>query len=579
MQSGIALIKLMKAISPDLKVPAYNSNPKMRPHKLDNLTLAFEMIKRANVRITGVGQYDVLDGNVKLVLGLIWTLVYAVQIGGIKGDDAKGSGKEGLLLWIQKATKGYEGVQAKNFTTAFKDGLCLAALIHKHRPDAIDFEAMRTKDPEAIIEECFQIAQDRLGIPRLLEVDDMTVTADEKANMTYISEFFHMFAKGVPVEVSTRRVVKFVETIKAMDGMTTEYESGVHELLAWGKAKIVELTTTEFAGTFLDAKEKLDAANAFHTKEKRDQLLRRRYLESLFGNIQTCNRAHNHPPYEPAAEVGLDAVEQMWEGLEAADKKHIEAARANYREQRDLLKDHYAEDAKHVHDWTEQKQRELNEIGGDLATQLQTVQLWKQELADNALYAGLEELVKQLAAGGISTNETDYIWEDITWQRDQLREAMDKKCAFIEAQLVAKQAAGSVSAERLAEYKETFVLFDKNRSGALNHEEFSNCLRGLGVSIPDDEVAALFGKYSPNGVSLPFDAFITFMTERTADNETEEELVESFACFCKSPNFITEEELRRGMGDEAAEFLMKAMPRTGDGFDFRSYVSRIYGKK
>eukprot|EP01012_Entosiphon_sulcatum_P005067 TRINITY_DN1214_c0_g1_i1.p1 TRINITY_DN1214_c0_g1~~TRINITY_DN1214_c0_g1_i1.p1 ORF type:complete len:626 (-),score=135.76 TRINITY_DN1214_c0_g1_i1:96-1973(-) len=579
LQTGIALIKLMKAISPDLKLPAYNANPKMRPHKLDNLSQAFDMIKRANVKVIGVGQNDVLDGNTKLILGLIWTIVYAVQIGGIKGEDSKNSGKEGLLLWIQKATKGYEGLQVKNFTTSWKDGLCLAALIHHYRPDLVDFETIRGKEPELIIEQCFQAAQDRLGIPRLLEVDDMTVTADEKANMTYISEFFHAFAKAVPVEVSTRRVIKFVENIKAMDGMTSEYEAGMRQLLEWGNEKIAQLTNPPFEGTFLDAKEKMDAANSFHTKEKRDRLTQRRFLESVFGNIQTCNRTHNRPPYTAPADVNLDTVEHMWLALENADKQHMETVRVYYREQRDLLRSRYVDDAKQLHAWLEQKQRELNDVSGDLSEQLQAVETWKAEANENELFKVTEERVAQLTAGGISTADTDYMWEDLAWAWEQLKESLEKRKAFIEAQIAAKQASGSVPPERLAEYKETFALFDTNKTGTLNLQEFTNCLRGLGIAIPDEEIENLFIKYAPDGKALTFDAFIKFMTERTADTETEEELVESFACFSKSATAITEEELRRGMGDEAAEYLMRVMPRSGGGYDYRAYVASIYGKK
>ncbi len=53
-----------------------------------------------------------------------------------------GGVQKNLLVWCQQATFGYPGVRISTFTDGFTNGLAFAAIIHRYRPDLIDYEAL-----------------------------------------------------------------------------------------------------------------------------------------------------------------------------------------------------------------------------------------------------------------------------------------------------------------------------------------------------------------------------------------------------------------------------------------------------
>ena len=55
-------------------------------------------------------------------------------------------GAKALELWCQRATAGYPGVDVVNMTSSFRDGLAFCAIIHRYRPDIIDFGKLDKKD-------------------------------------------------------------------------------------------------------------------------------------------------------------------------------------------------------------------------------------------------------------------------------------------------------------------------------------------------------------------------------------------------------------------------------------------------
>lgn len=55
------------------------------------------------------------------------------------------------------------------FNFSFKDGLAFCALIHRHRPDLIDYHKLSKDNPLQNLNTAFDVAEKYLDIPRMLD--------------------------------------------------------------------------------------------------------------------------------------------------------------------------------------------------------------------------------------------------------------------------------------------------------------------------------------------------------------------------------------------------------------------------
>ncbi|XP_061677402.1 protein-methionine sulfoxide oxidase mical3a isoform X7 [Syngnathoides biaculeatus] len=105
-----------------------------------------------------------------------------------------------LLNWCQRQTDGYRNVCVKDLTMSWKSGLALCALIHRYRPDLIDYGCLDERDHEKNNQLAFDVAEREFGISPCMTGKEMSsvVEPDKLSMVMYLSQFYEMFKDTVP---------------------------------------------------------------------------------------------------------------------------------------------------------------------------------------------------------------------------------------------------------------------------------------------------------------------------------------------------------------------------------------------
>ncbi|XP_045541118.1 spectrin beta chain [Papilio machaon] len=350
---GRRLLKLLEIISGE-RLPRPNSG-RMRVHKIENVNKSLGFL-HTKVRLESIGAEDIVDGNPRLILGLIWTIILRFQIQEIEIDvdeenesSEKKSAKDALLLWCQRKTSGYHGVHIHNFTDSWRSGLGFNALIHAHRPDLFRWAEVPQADHVETLNHAFDVAHKHLGIPRLLDAEDVdTSRPDEKSVMTYVASYYHTFARMKNEQKSGRRIANIIGQMMDCDSRKGEYGRLMSALLEWIRLKILELNGRDLPNSLDGIQRLLLAFKQYRTVEKPPKYKERSEVEALYFHINTMQKSLVGEAWAPNEGHLPQDLERAWQKLEQAEHARELALRTELLRQQRLEQLNYKFNTKSV---------------------------------------------------------------------------------------------------------------------------------------------------------------------------------------------------------------------------------------
>lgn len=334
LSDGVTLIQFLEIIS-NQTFGKYDKKPKIRVQQIQNVGLALEFIKSQRIKLINISAEDIVDHNLKLILGLIWTIIQRFQIEDISEEEL--SAKEALLLWCQRKTAGYRDVKVDNFTYSWQDGLALCALIHRHRPDLINFDALDKSNKHHNLSLAFDIAEKNFDIPKLLDVEDVAdIKPDERSVITYISLWYHYFSSFNKVEVAGRRIGKLVDLTNQIEALKNDFNDRARKLVDWANQTIPALDDRTFDNTLEGAKKKYADFKSYKSNDKPPKTAEKANLETLFNNINLKLKNNKRPPFTAPAGLSPSEIDGLWNKLGTSEDEREKALRDELERQQKL---------------------------------------------------------------------------------------------------------------------------------------------------------------------------------------------------------------------------------------------------
>ena len=181
---GVQFCNLLEVIS-GKTLPKWNLKPRIKAQKLENVSTGLQFLQKEGIKLVGIGPQDVVDPKLKLILGLIWTIILRYQIQ--RGEDDSGSARSELLKWVRSKIPEYD---IKNFAADWQSGKAICALAEAVEPGQMRLPADFKNIPLEDATMGMTSAEKNMEIPMVLYPEDMTgVHTDELSVMTYISYF------------------------------------------------------------------------------------------------------------------------------------------------------------------------------------------------------------------------------------------------------------------------------------------------------------------------------------------------------------------------------------------------------
>ncbi|XP_037038480.1 dystrophin, isoforms A/C/F/G/H isoform X6 [Bradysia coprophila] len=163
---------------------------RMRVHHINNLNKTLQVLQEHGVKLLNISSEDIVAGNKKLTLGLIWIIALCFDGQKLVNSQAVSGIEKSLLNWVRQYTEPH-GFKVNDFTNSWSDGLAFLYILDGNVPD-FDLKSVVKLHPIARIRLAFDLASQHLQIDQLLDPEDVnTNKPDKKSILMYVMCLYH----------------------------------------------------------------------------------------------------------------------------------------------------------------------------------------------------------------------------------------------------------------------------------------------------------------------------------------------------------------------------------------------------
>jgi len=293
----------------------------MKLHSLENIQTCLDFLKQHRIKLINIHKEEIVNGNPKLTLGLIWIIILYFQIMNfanyipsdyhiydfkispeeLLNNKDEMNAKQSLLQWCQENLRGYESVRCKDFSTSWRDGRVLCAILNRHRPDKISFTESFQRSNVDNLRLCFDIAEFEFGVPKIIEPEDMDVDhPDDRSIMTYVSMLFNAMP-NIPPHPSEVKLESYKRAL------LEEYAIICRSLMRWLRDSISTMDNRNVPNNIIEIKSLLNDVKSFRLEEYATRLKEKKKLLNLYDEIMNLPDSENFN-----VENEIKSIEKVW---------------------------------------------------------------------------------------------------------------------------------------------------------------------------------------------------------------------------------------------------------------------------
>jgi spectrin beta len=203
------------------------------------------------------------------------------------------------------------------------------AMLHNQNPDSMNYSKLHHSNHLENLEHAFDIAENKFGIPKLLDSEDVDVQRpDEKSILTYIASYYHTFSKLNKGQRGGKKITFIISKIKRIEEQQRDYEIASKDLLEWIAEKTVLMRNRSYANSLDGIQNDFRAFKAYSTKEKPPKCKEKVNIEASFFEIEMKLKDLRQPPFVPPEGRRLADIEHAWKTLDREEHLQETALRS-----------------------------------------------------------------------------------------------------------------------------------------------------------------------------------------------------------------------------------------------------------